>query len=320
VVDAAWGEFLGCGVELLHRPGAHVVSGGDGLRGYAGIFLARVVPAAVLVYGPGPLAPRLARRLEGVDPAVTFRADFVAGPTGEGGGPVLGPSRHAFVDAAHLRPAEHAAGSRLEPDDSALADLRAACGEEEWAESGFAGAEDTPLCGIKADRHLLAVGNLTPYRSRPADVGVLVHPAHRGRGLARRLVSHMATEVLVETGVLCYRALVSNPASLRVADALGFVPLNRREPGRAAGLTGALWPTSMTASTRPLGPTSFGTTKSVKRSPDVSRASPASAPSSRSLPASGGFSTNRTGARRCRWASRSGSAWPPSTSGAGDSS
>ena len=137
---------------------------------------------------------------------------------------MLRPYRYAFVDTDHFRPAEHPAGSPVSPDDPALEELRSACGEDDWAESGFADASHAPLYGIKSDRQLVAAGNLGLYRSRRADIGVLVHPAHRGQGLARRLVSHMAADVLAEVGVLRYSAALTNPASLSVADALGFVP------------------------------------------------------------------------------------------------
>lgn len=222
--DEGWAELLGCDVALLHRPGVHLVPGNDQLHAWEGIFMARVVEAAVLVYGPEADVPRLVPLLEGVSAAAAFRTDFVARLAGKGRPLMLGPYRYAFVDIAHFRPAEHPAGSPLPPDDPELEELRAACGEDDWDESGLADTARAPHYGIKSDGQLLAAGNLGPYRSRRADVGVLVHPAYRGRGLARRLVSRMAAEVLPEVGVLRYSAAQTNTASLAVAEALGFMP------------------------------------------------------------------------------------------------
>ncbi len=57
----------------------------------------------------------------------------------------------------------------------------------------------------------------------PADVGVVTHPAFRGRGLARRLVSYMVADQLPSVGVVRYRALQTNLAALVIATSLGFV-------------------------------------------------------------------------------------------------
>ena len=69
----------------------------------------------------------------------------------------------------------------------------------------------------------MAAGNMTEFRSMPADVGVITHPGFRGRGLARRLVSYMTAEQLPAVGVVRYRALQTNLPSLAIASSLGFV-------------------------------------------------------------------------------------------------
>ncbi len=70
---------------------------------------------------------------------------------------------------------------------------------------------------------MVAAGNMTDYRAMPADVGVVTHPGFRGRGWARRLVSHMTAEQLPTVGVVRYRALQTNLPSLAVASSLGFI-------------------------------------------------------------------------------------------------
>jgi predicted GNAT family acetyltransferase len=69
----------------------------------------------------------------------------------------------------------------------------------------------------------VAAGNMTDYRAVLADVGVITHPRFRGRGFAQRLVSHMTQEQLPAVGVMRYRALQTNLASLAVARSLGFI-------------------------------------------------------------------------------------------------
>ena len=53
-VDAPWALGLGCQVDLLRVPGAHLVTGGPGMQGYDAIFMVRI-DDTVLVYCPEPL-------------------------------------------------------------------------------------------------------------------------------------------------------------------------------------------------------------------------------------------------------------------------
>jgi predicted GNAT family acetyltransferase len=65
---------------------------------------------------------------------------------------------------------------------------------------------------------------MTPYRGLPADVGLVTHPEARGRGFARRLAAMMVSDALPHVEIVRYRALLTNAASLRIAESLGFVP------------------------------------------------------------------------------------------------
>ncbi len=221
LVDAAWAEALGCSASLLDASGPHLVPGGPGLAGYAGVYVARL-GGSVLVYTP-PTHEAAARQvLSAAAPEDVFSAEFclkIAGPQGQ---VVLGPSWHGFVDVAHFQAAEGAAGERVERDDPELEQLRQACGEKEWSEAGFADPEGL-VYGLRQDGQMVAAGNMTEYRGMPADVGVITHPGFRGRGLARRVVSHMTAEQLPTAGIVRYRALQTNLPSLAVASSLGFV-------------------------------------------------------------------------------------------------
>ncbi len=160
--------------------------------------------------------------LSAAAPEDVFSAEFclkIAGPQGQ---VVLGPSWHGFVDVAHFQAAEGAAGERVEREDPELEQLRQACGEKEWSEAGFSDTEGL-VYGLRQDGQMVAAGNMTEYRGMPADVGVITHPGFRGKGLARRVVSHMTAEQLPTAGIVRYRALQTNQPSLAVASSLGFV-------------------------------------------------------------------------------------------------
>lgn len=219
----AWAAALGCDPRLLSEPGAHLVPGGDRLRGFPGIYLASIGPA-VLVYCPAGLRRRAAAQLTTIPPGDLFTARtcaILAGLAGRGEPQVHGPSWHGFTDAGHFRPARPAAGRRVDRGDPLLAGLRASCGDGEWAEGGFADP-DGVVYGIEQEGRLAAAGNLTPFLGHPADVGLLTHPAARGRGLATRLAVRMITDALPAAGLIRYRALASNAPSLAIARSLGF--------------------------------------------------------------------------------------------------
>jgi GNAT superfamily N-acetyltransferase len=139
---------------------------------------------------------------------------------------VLGPSRWGFADSL--------AGSGPEPGDpdaawhvertsaERLGDLRAAVGEEAWSESGF-DHDPAVVFGMEVGGALVAGANLTSWRTAADDIGVCVHPAHRRRGFGL-VVAHAAAEIAIaDSGVLRYRALATNVASLRIASRLGVV-------------------------------------------------------------------------------------------------
>lgn len=198
-----------------------MVAGGRALAGYRGVYMVRL-GNTVLVYVPASHEAGAKSALAAASPDDAFTAStcrLIAQGEGE---VVLGPSWHGFADEAHFRPVEDADGERIAVDDPQLDELRGVCGYEEWAEAGF-GHAGGYLYGLGESGRLVAAGNMTDYRGRPADVGVLTHPAMRGRGLARRLVSYMVATHLPAAGIVRYRALTTNHASLAVARSLGFM-------------------------------------------------------------------------------------------------
>ncbi len=231
-----WAAALGCAPGLLGEPGAHLVPGGAQLRRFPGVYLASLGPA-VLVYCPDRLRGHAAAVLAATPPGEMFTARTcasLAGPAGAAKPQVHGPSWHGFTDAAHFRPAVPAAGRRLDRADPLLAGLRADCGDDEWAESGFTDPAGV-VYGIEQDGRLAAGGNLTPFGGHPADVGLLTHPAARGQGLARRIAVRMITDGLPAAGLVRYRALTSNTPSLDIARALGFAGYGQNFMARLPG-------------------------------------------------------------------------------------
>jgi GNAT superfamily N-acetyltransferase len=223
-VDEAWARALGCPVALLREPGVHLVPGGPVLNTSSAVLLVRL-DTATLVYCPASRHDHARAVIAAGDPATSFTPELCARIAGVPAVHVLGPARHGFVNGRVFRPATDPIGRILPPDDPRLGELRRACGEGQWDEAGFSGVPDAfdgLVYGVDHDGRLVAAGNLTSFREVPADVGLLTHPDHRGRGLATRLATRMVLDALSAAGIVRYRTVATNTASLRIGATLGF--------------------------------------------------------------------------------------------------
>ncbi|HST67608.1 MAG TPA: GNAT family N-acetyltransferase, partial [Mycobacteriales bacterium] len=105
-----------------------------------------------------------------------------------------------------------------------LAALLAAADPAEAGESGLAGLPRAAV--IRSGGSVVAAAGYDRWPARTAHLCVLTDPAHRGRGHATR-VAAVATAAALADGLLPqWRARV--PASLRVADKLGYRILGRQ--------------------------------------------------------------------------------------------
>lgn len=104
---------------------------------------------------------------------MTFWNDFAT----ERRARVVATSKHSYLD----QDPGPVVGVR-DISKSDLGDLREVTAAAEWAESGW---DDQPgrMFGAFREGRLVAAANLNLFEREPRDVGVLVHPDFRGRGL-----------------------------------------------------------------------------------------------------------------------------------------
>ncbi len=107
---------------------------------------------------------------------------------------VIGPSTHTYLDAD-----PGPVAGVITVDTSALAPLQALVDEEDWAESGWK-VEAAPTFALYEGEMLVAASNLNDFDDLPRDIGVLVAPDWRGRGLAEVLGQHAASYAVREHG------------------------------------------------------------------------------------------------------------------------
>ena len=131
-------------------------------------------------------------------------------------GPVAGPVDHWWADR----------GTELAGDVDALEDSRrrslaATVSEDVWREAGF----DRPLqasFGVVEDDTVLAASVVTALWGWPLDVGVVVRPDARGRGLGRRVAQAALAAAVGLSGFAAFRVDRGNPAAQRIAAGLGL--------------------------------------------------------------------------------------------------
>lgn len=233
VVDDQWCTRFELTINELRRGGVRFVMDNDGANDAMSF---RLGALCVVVVRSDDLAT--ARDLaRGRDVDEVFTADYLQlalGPHAR----VDGPSWHGYVTARTFRGTPDPCVVPLAPGDAGLVSLRRRCSPAEWGESGFprdpaaVDPRTTRFYGLAEHGELVAAGNMTDWRGLPADVGVLTRPDARRRGLAGGVAATMTADALPEVGVVRYRALVTNLASLAVARRLGFEPYGQNYRAR----------------------------------------------------------------------------------------
>lgn len=148
--------------------------------------------------------------------SVIQSVDFWHGFAADRGLQVVGPSTHCYLDAD---PGSVAGVDRV--DTAALATLRGLVEDQDSVESGW---DDGPMTtfGRYNGGTLVAASNLNDFDGQPRDIGVLVAPAWRGRGLSTEVGRHAASHAIRENGFARWGTRNDNKASLGAARRLGF--------------------------------------------------------------------------------------------------
>lgn len=215
-VRDGWARQLRVAPSLVAEPGVHVVT----RMGATAVVVLRLGPATVAV-APPPAAARL--RSLGRD--LLLDTDAVVGAIDDPAARPIGTATLAFTDGATLVTPSQAPARPADPDD--VAALLAAVETHEGEESGLAGMPERWTVD-RADGVPAAVAGYVAWQDRVAQLGVLVHPDHRHRGLAMRAAGTAARAAISAGLVPQWRCRLGNDASARLADGLGFVPLGRQ--------------------------------------------------------------------------------------------
>jgi RimJ/RimL family protein N-acetyltransferase len=204
---------------------------------WAGLFVFARGGGAV-VQAPPAWGAEAARLVAGRPPEALLDPAFWAGTLGARFARAVGPAWLGYADEGDFRPAP-AHGARLlgAADEPALRALAAAAGAIAWEHSGIEYGRE-PIWGVFADDVLAAAAGIEVWSGGLGHLGVVTHPAYRGRGLATAVASSATRDGLARGLVMQYRTLTANGPSMAVGRKLGYVAYATTLAVRLAGAEG----------------------------------------------------------------------------------
>jgi GNAT superfamily N-acetyltransferase len=220
LIDAHWAAILGCQVADLRSTHTHVVPHGT-LAGYQGAMLLRRGEACIVSVPPAVLRT-IQQKIAGSAADEVFTVAYVARLCGDAVERIIGPAWQGCADGSDFRPADTCGACLLQPaNEHALRLLERACDPTEWEHSSIVW-ERPPIFGCFLGAELAAAGTLVRWGDGLLSVGIITHPAHRGQGYGRAVVSAMTAHGLAQGAILRYQTLQANLPSVAIARALGY--------------------------------------------------------------------------------------------------
>ncbi len=220
-LDAQWAADLGCAVADLSLDRTRVVRHGATLSTYPGLLALKRNRSCIISVPPARLAATVAL-FAGRPSHAAFDRDLLQRAIAPTSGTIIGPAWLGYADHTDFQASDSRGTHPLTARDAAaLRALEAACDPVAWKHSGVDANHDL-LFGCFHGPLLVAAGTCRRRGEGVLDIGIVTHPAYRGRGYGRAVVNAMTTYGLTHEHVMRYRTLQANVPSLRVADALGY--------------------------------------------------------------------------------------------------
>jgi RimJ/RimL family protein N-acetyltransferase len=220
IVRNYWTTHLGCSVADFSRDAPIVISHSTELADSRGIF-AFFIDAAPVISVPADMQKTLSayfanQLVDDVASPTRFAASVRSLP-----GTIIGPAFIGYADEGTLRQTAGKARLLVSSDERAASELAASCSSLDWEHGGSIVGEQ-PTSGVFVGDRLVALAGYEIWGGSIAHIAVVTDPDCRGRGFARSAVSEITRHALQAGLIPQYRTLMSNTASIRVADALGF--------------------------------------------------------------------------------------------------
>ncbi len=218
-IDQYWATKLGLQPELLHQPGIRVIELVDPREDNQAHVFVRDETCVISV--DRNLMDRLpdqisnlaltgGDRSKGEQTLFSLPVDRIIGPIWQG-----------FAEPADFKPHVSDRVRKLGPaDQKSLRSMARAGTPVEWQVSGVH-FDNPDLFGAFADGELVAIAHHNLLTTFAANIGVITHPAFRGRGFGKAATSMAMQDALDKGYLVLYQTMVDNGASLALAQRLG---------------------------------------------------------------------------------------------------
>lgn len=222
-VEKYWAHEFGCSIDTLLTSGSKVFVRSDNNAA----FVFRYYECCIW-HVPQRFAGAVQQNIqahEGVDQVFTLA--FIAALFSSAAELILGPCPIAYCDDASFESSGSLPPCRkLTEADAALAErLATDCGSEAWGHGGVELGAHRTMFGCFADDRLVSAASYEIWGDAIAHVGVATAPPFRGRGFGRAAATAATADALRQGLVPQWRTLASNIASVRMGQAIGYVPL-----------------------------------------------------------------------------------------------
>ncbi len=220
-VDAFWASYFGVRPEEL-ASGRTLAVPHAALLGYDGALVFRHGGGCVVSVPPA--VPEIERsKLRKGAPAEVFDPRFLAGVFVVSTDKVSGPAWIGIADRSDYKPLRSAARILGPGDKEALRRLAEGSGEVAWKQSRL--MEDRePIFGLCLGEEVVAASGYLVMGKILAYIGVVTHPAHRGRGYAKAVTAVAMEHAFGQGLAAMYRAPRAHDSALKLAESLGFQP------------------------------------------------------------------------------------------------
>ncbi|MBN8191870.1 GNAT family N-acetyltransferase [Bacillus sp. NTK074B] len=226
-VDTHWAEFFGCDGTQMIAPTVSVIQHSDRLRGYNGIYCFNNGTSCI-ISSPVKYIRELDKAVNGLGPDQAFDSELLGHSIGDEHIKIIGPAFQGYVDSDSFikQSSTSVVELQTEQQKTLLKELRESCTEIEWQHSSI-DEEMSPILLRILNGKVVAAGSWRKGESGFLSIGIISHPAHRGQGHAKAIVSALTKRGVTTGATMHYQTLESNTPSVAIAQSLGYVRLGR---------------------------------------------------------------------------------------------
>ena len=219
-LEKFWSDAIGHPVDDLQKENVRVVPHGD-LAGYEGA-IAFKKNNSCLISVPQQLVEDITAEVLKSNSKKSIDVAYLETIFGDMVERSVGPAWIGKIDLSNFKPCHEDDSRELDQADQAdFEGFLKSCADLDVEYSALK-AGRLPTACVFVNGQIVAAAGYESQDGLLAHIGVLTHPDYRGKGYAKKAVSHITSIALDKNIGIQYRTLKSNTASVELARRLGF--------------------------------------------------------------------------------------------------